>query len=117
MEQHYSYGREVDGCDNLGNKIEIGKIVAFNLSGEIAKGEVHLISQGKRYGKPHTRYSVKLLHDAVGKRRGDLSTINNSRNMLVLDRPQVIEVDRGRDCPACTGGNGPFCTAHDWHNS
>jgi hypothetical protein len=32
-------------------------------------------------------------------------------------KPEVIEVDRGRNCPACTGrGNGPFCTAHDWHN-
>lgn len=35
------------------------------------------------------------------------------------DKPEVIriEVDRGQDCPACTGGHGPFCTAHDWHNS
>jgi hypothetical protein len=35
------------------------------------------------------------------------------------DKPEVIriEVDRGQNCPACTGGNGPFCTAHDWHNS
>lgn len=35
------------------------------------------------------------------------------------DKPEVIrvEVDRGQNCPACTGrGSGPFCTAHDWHN-
>jgi hypothetical protein len=30
-----------------------------------------------------------------------------------VDRPHVSSRD---GCPACTGGLGSFCTAHDWHN-
>jgi hypothetical protein len=34
---------------------------------------------------------------------------------VIPDR--TIEVDRGQNCPACTGRNGgSFCQAHSWHN-
>jgi len=96
-EQRYHYGRPVDGSDNRGIIIEEGMRVAFNLSGELAMGRVQRISEGTRYGKPHTNYFVELEHDAVGKSAGEVSKINNSRNLLAIREERIKGLTPAKD--------------------
>jgi hypothetical protein len=76
--------------DNLGATVEAGVTVAFNLSGQIAKGQVESVRCRDRliiWG-PGVVYDwtirVKLLHDAAGKPAGHVSKVTDPRNVLVL---------------------------------
>jgi len=63
--------------DARGQVLRPGVYVAYNLSGDIAKGQiVHEPSGGT--------YKVRLLHDAAGHKTGHISTVRRYRSMLVI---------------------------------
>lgn len=74
--------------DNRGERLTVGDDVAFNLSGQIAKGRI--VKMPERFGFTQWGYyrgspiHVRLLHDAVGMRAGHVSKITNPRNLLVI---------------------------------
>lgn len=83
----WHYGREDDGCDNRGHFLVVGDTVAYNLSGEVAVGELVNITEGTKYGKPHTYYHVKLTHGHGYYARQEparISKINSSKNLLAI---------------------------------
>lgn len=78
--------------DNRGTGLEVGQEVAYNLSGEIAKGRIKSIKPGKQYWQKPDKWKpfglptveVELLHNAAGHPAGKISKVNNSKNLLVL---------------------------------
>jgi hypothetical protein len=73
-----------DRFDHLGREIVVGSVVAFNLSGTVAKGIVREIKDVQIYGDAALQFIVELTHDANGKRAGDTSKIKQSKNMMVI---------------------------------
>lgn len=70
--------------DNRGTPLQIGCHVAYNLSGQIAKGKITDIKTVFRYGKPRPEIKVSLLHRAAGHPPGITSTITSPKNLLIL---------------------------------
>lgn len=83
-------------ADNRNTELEVGQTVAYNLSGQIAKGRIiGLKLGGNYYQKPnhwnpdgHPTVEIELLHDAAGKQAGWVSKVQNEKNVLV-----IVEVD------------------------
>jgi len=70
--------------DNRGTELKVGQHVAYNHSGQITKGEITWVKDRIPFNFRGTRVKVRLLHDAVGKRKGHESKIKNERTVLVL---------------------------------
>ena len=78
--------------DNRGTLLEVGLPVAYNLSGQIAKGLIQSVQPGKQYWQKPNKWDkqglatvkVELLHDAAGYKAGHVSKVQNQRNLLVL---------------------------------
>lgn len=62
--------------DNRGMRLEVGQLVAFNISGQVARGEITKLS---------TTIKIRLEHNAAGMPPGHISTLKNSRSVLVLE--------------------------------
>lgn len=76
--------------DNQKTTLEVGQEVAYNLSGQIAKGRIKTISAKP---KPNPRVSwaplkiqieIELLHRAAGHLVGHISKVTSEHNVLVL---------------------------------
>jgi hypothetical protein len=65
--------------DTRDASLEPGVYVAYNLSGDVAKGQI--VSAGRGGYGP---YKVRLLHDAAGFRTGHISNVKRHRSMLVI---------------------------------
>lgn len=65
--------------DIRGNSLEPGVYVAYNISGDIAKGQIVHAGRGG-YGP----YKVRLLHNAAGMLAGHISNVKRHRSMLVI---------------------------------
>lgn len=65
--------------DVRGNELKPGVYVAYNLSGDVARGQ--LVSAGRG---GHGPYKVRLLHKAAGHFPGHISNVRRARAMLVL---------------------------------
>lgn len=63
--------------DVRGNLIQDGCLVAYNLSGDVALGDVV-------YSKPSGPIRVRLRHPAAGHRAGHISRVKRWSSMLVL---------------------------------
>ena len=70
--------------DNQGREIVPGLEVAFNISGQLARGRVVEIKPSGSYYKK-ANIKIHLLHKAAGKREGHISTVTNPLNVLVLE--------------------------------
>lgn len=70
--------------DNRSTPVQEGQRVAFNLSGQVALGEVLAVVPGTRYGRPVHTIHVELLHEAAGMFTGHISKIRDPLNLLVL---------------------------------
>ena len=76
--------------DNRGTELAVGQLVAYNLSGQIAKGRILSCGRERReragggwtYNKDTIK--VELLHRAAGMWPGHVSTVRSSVNVLVL---------------------------------
>lgn len=75
--------------DTRNEQIELGSEVAYNLSGQVAKGvviklpkQVGMSRWGHYNGGP---IHVELLHDAAGMKAGHVSKVRNPLNMLVIE--------------------------------
>lgn len=68
--------------DTRGTQIEVGQRVAYNISGDIALGEVAAV-------KP-SHYEVLLLHKAAGLPAGHISKVRRATSMLVLRDGDVL---------------------------
>lgn len=65
----------------------VGQLVAFNLSGTVAMGEITGIREpveisGRRTTK--AKIKIRILHPAQGKAPGDISTVKHEHNLLVI---------------------------------
>lgn len=70
--------------DNRDTEIHEGDTVAFNISGQVAVGEIVALTKASRYGRPITKIEVRLDHKAAGHPAGHISTVTNPRNVIVL---------------------------------
>lgn len=75
--------------DNRGTELRIGQRVAYNLSGELACGEITDLIEGTpgRYDGHYEKWpmiKVKLAHRAAGFPAGHISKVRNPKNVLVL---------------------------------
>lgn len=70
--------------DNRGAVIEMGQRVAYNLSGQVALGQVRSVGVSHRYSRVGPLIKVELLHDAAGQHAGHISKVTNEKNLLVL---------------------------------
>jgi hypothetical protein len=68
--------------DNRDVELEVGQRVAFNLSGQIAKGEIVKIAP-PRFNQKRSIH-VSLIHRAAGHNAGHISKVTNEKNVLVL---------------------------------
>lgn len=78
--------------DYLGNVVEPGKVVAYNLSGGVAIGEVvraEIFSQSSATFTPHYKniykIDIKLIVQFPGKEVGHISHVKDPSNLLVVD--------------------------------
>lgn len=91
--------------DNRGTELKIGQEVVCNVSGEVAKGRLVEIKKSSSAYKPII-FHVELAHSAAGNKKGHISKITNSRNLLVLlDEDPMTPVT----CPNC--GQTPMTNA------
>jgi hypothetical protein len=67
--------------DNRGTVVKIGHRVAFNISGDVAVGDVVGISRGGVI-------SIMLLHQADGKNTGHISKVKKPQSLIVLRREE-----------------------------
>lgn len=118
--------------DNRGAEITPGATVAYNISGQVAKGVV-LKVHPRATGHSATKLEVVLCHSAAGKRKGHVSKLKNALGVLVVDEmgPSRIirhEMDgRRRHAQCCAriwhgGGHqsGTYCEVegpHDLHRA
>lgn len=59
-----------------------GRLVAYNLSGNVAMGTlVHVPEDTRPYKR---KIKVQLLHNAAGLHAGHVSTVNDERNLIVI---------------------------------
>lgn len=79
--------------DNRGTELRVGQEVAYNISGQVAKGKIISLIGGGASIAVKMKIKVKLLHTAAGMPMGHVSTVTNERNVLVL---QVATT-----CPHC----------------
>jgi hypothetical protein len=70
--------------DNRGTVPQLGNRVAFNISGQVAKGIVKDIRPSARYGRVGKTYHVELEHAAAGMPRGHVSKVRDATSLLVL---------------------------------
>jgi hypothetical protein len=68
--------------DNRGEPVVPGHTVAYNLSGEVAVGEVVEVPADTRPYKRRIR--IRLAHRAAGHPEGHVSRVNNEKSVLVL---------------------------------
>lgn len=83
--------------DNRGTELRVGQPVAYNLSGEVAKGQIESLDEGQPYWPGSLvfkrKIKVRLLHKAAGHSAGHISTLTCERNLLVLSGPVQDESD------------------------
>ncbi len=65
--------------DVRGEELKPGVYVAYNLSGDVAKGQLVHAGRGG-----HGPYKVRLLHKAAGHPSGHISNVKRSYAMLVV---------------------------------
>jgi hypothetical protein len=78
--------------DNRGTVLEVGQEVAYNMSGEVAKGRIKSIKLGSKHWQKPDRWhpdgipviEVELVHPTAGKQPGWVSKVQNNRNLLVI---------------------------------
>lgn len=77
--------------DNRGTELKVGQEVAYNFSGEIAKGiivDLKVKKTGSSWGNPNRAdIRVELIHSLGRYRKGHISKVSNERNVLVLQTP------------------------------
>lgn len=66
--------------DNRGTELQVGQYVAYNISGQVAKGRI--VSLRESYQRQDIR--IKLLHRAAGMYPDHISKVTNDRAVLVL---------------------------------
>lgn len=70
--------------DTRNTPITSGCTVAYNISGQVALGQVKRIVSTTRYGRPRWEFEVVLQHRAAGCAAGHFSRVTNPCNLLVL---------------------------------
>lgn len=73
--------------DNRGTELRVGQEVAYNLSGEVAKGEIvdlKVTKTGSKWNPERADIRVRLLHSACGQCKDHISKVRNERNVLVI---------------------------------
>lgn len=70
--------------DARGTRIEVGRRVVVNVSGDLGLAVVVAIKPGTKYGWRNWVTHAKLLHRVAGQPAGHISKIANSRSVLVL---------------------------------
>lgn len=71
--------------DALGNNIEPGDIIVYNLGGELAVGKVLRIVAYKFYGKPRVQVKAQVLHSTGWDTpHTGISTIRNAGSIIRL---------------------------------
>ena len=69
----------IETRDSEGTLIEVGQAVAFNLSGEVVRGEVVNVGTPRRISQWYVKYSVRIKGP-----RGKISHVRNNRCILVI---------------------------------
>ena len=70
--------------DNRGTPITSGQTVAYNLSGEVALGDIIAVGESYRSWGIEPLIKVRLAHSAGGHPAGHVSKVRNAKNVLVL---------------------------------
>lgn len=79
--------------DNRGTELKVGQEVAYNLSGEIAKGEIvdiKVTKTGSTWNPERADIRVRLLHNACGQHKDHISRVRSEHNVLVIKESRDV---------------------------